>query len=189
MNRMLTLLMLCFASATVQADAIDRGEYLTTILGCGGCHTDGALIGQPEPAEYWLAGSRIGVAWTDFNPNVPPAIVFPSNLTSDDETGLGRWSEEDIARAIRMGSDHQGGRLIGVMPWMNYALLSDQDTADIAAYLKALPPVRRAVPDNVEEGEPSPNPYVRIGVFIYESSLQLPAEFGEVLPDCVVDDC
>ena len=40
-------------------DAVSRGEYLVELLGCGSCHTDGALIGEPV-ADRSLAGSRIG---------------------------------------------------------------------------------------------------------------------------------
>jgi mono/diheme cytochrome c family protein len=41
------------------ADSAARGQYLARIMDCGGCHTPGALAGQPDMARY-LAGSDIG---------------------------------------------------------------------------------------------------------------------------------
>ena len=83
------------------ADAlVERGAYLVAIMDCTGCHTDGALIGQPDPARF-LAGSEIG-----FGGPPPPGassgpVVYPPNLTPDVETGLGAWSDEEIMRAFR----------------------------------------------------------------------------------------
>ncbi len=51
-----------------------RGEYLTTILGCGGCHTEGALLGNPTGG--WLTGSRIGVAYTGDDIDGSPGVIF-----------------------------------------------------------------------------------------------------------------
>ena len=99
-------LMLALPSAAAARDATERGEYLTTILGCGGCHTQGALLG--EPSGDWLTGSRIGVAYTADNPNQSPGIIFPGNLTPDDDTGIGRWSKRDIVKFLRTGMDHYG---------------------------------------------------------------------------------
>src|SRR4051812_37469505 len=73
-----------------------RGEYLATIMDCGGCHTGGALAGQPDPQLY-LAGSEIGFG-------IPgTGFFYPPNLTPDRETGLGAWGEAEIIRAIRTG--------------------------------------------------------------------------------------
>jgi hypothetical protein len=62
---------------------LPRGEYLATIMDCGGCHTGGALAGQPDPKLH-LAGSNIGFG-------VPGLGVFyPPNLTPDREPGWAR---------------------------------------------------------------------------------------------------
>lgn len=153
---------------TTPTQAIARGEYLTTILGCAGCHTEGGLEGLPygEP----LAGSKIGIAYTAFEPSTPPAVVFPSNLTSDKAHGLGKWSSRQIARAIRGGINHTGGEVITVMPWMNYALLHRKDINAIVNYLQSLPPVPYEIPDPITIGEPSTQPYVRIGVYHFTPS-------------------
>ena len=83
----------CLTTA-VQAneDMIKRGEYLSRIMDCTGCHTPGAMTGKPEPGKL-LAGSTIGFG-------IPQVgVVYPPNLTPDTETGLGSWSEADIVTA------------------------------------------------------------------------------------------
>lgn len=138
-------------------DRVARGKYLAAIMDCGGCHTDGALIGKPD-SGLQLAGSSIGFG-------IPGLGVFyPPNLTSDGETGLGAWSETDIVRAVREGVRPDGRILAPVMPWGAYAALSDGDAAALAAYLKTLPPVRRRAPAIVAEGEAPRAPYLQVTI-------------------------
>lgn len=148
------------------AVSIQRGQYLTTILGCGGCHTEGALQGLPYGPH--LAGSKTGIAYTDPESSDFPGIVFPANLSTHKTQGLGEWSRQDIARAIRNGINHRGGEVISVMPWINYSLLSKQDTYDIVDYLQSLPAVEYSIPDNVVLGEPSRRSYLRIGIYRFD---------------------
>ena len=72
-----------------------------------------------------------------------PGQVFAPNLTSDPETGLGAIPDDAVARAIREGVSHDG-RALFMMPWQNYRSLSDEDVASVVAYLRALPPVKKA---------------------------------------------
>lgn len=65
-----------------------KGRYLVGLLGCASCHTDGALIGKPDPAKT-LAGSSIGIAHSNPMINPFPGAVYPPNLTPDEATGLG----------------------------------------------------------------------------------------------------
>lgn len=181
----LTALLVCAGSLLAREkspDGVERGEYLTTILGCGGCHTEGALLGRQSGP--WLAGSRIGVAYSAPDPDEHPAVVFPPNLTNDPETGLGRWSEREIARAIRTGRGHAETTLIPVMPWQNYSLLTAEDARAIAAYLKSLPGVERAIPENVAEGTPSDSPYLRVGMFMFDPKARptTGSEGAQVMP-------
>ena len=172
MKKLLILLLVTasasWADASAESDSVARGEYLTTILGCGGCHTEGALLGKPRSGDFWLAGSRVGIAYSEYDPDATPGIVFPGNLTPDRKTGLGRWSKADIVRLLRNGINHQGGVALPVMPWPNYSLLSDADASDIAEYLMSLPAVKRKIPENIEAGSPTTESYVRIGIFIYD---------------------
>lgn len=134
-----------------------RGEYLATIMDCGGCHTGGALAGQPDP-RLRFAGSGIGFG-------IPGVGVFyPPNLTSDRETGLGAWSEADIMRAVRTGVRPDGRVLAPVMPWQNYAALTDEDARALARYLRGLAPVRNATPHITGPSEAPPAPYLSVVV-------------------------
>ena len=143
---------------------VTRGEYLVELLGCGSCHTDGALIGRPR-VDRSLAGSRIGIAYTNPLDNPLPGIVFPPNITPDDETGIGRWSDQQIMDAVRAGVGRHAGRRIMVMPWQGYARIANDDARAILAYLRSLPPVRHRVPDEVAAGSRTRELYVHFGVY------------------------
>ncbi len=145
--------------------ATERGEYLVQLLGCSTCHTDGALIGEPNRAR-WLAGSGVGIAYSNPLRQPRPGIVYPPNLTPDDDTGLGQWSDEAIAEAIRSGDDRHSARpLSTIMPWAALGTLTDEDVAAIVAYLRSVPPVRHPVPQNVSPGARSFAPFVHFGVY------------------------
>jgi mono/diheme cytochrome c family protein len=134
---------------------VERGAYLVAIMDCTGCHTAGALAGQPDP-ERFLAGSDIGF-------QIPGLGVFyPPNLTFDPETGLGEWSAADVLAAVREGVRPDGRELVPVMPWPSYAALSDEDGAALAAYLQSLPPVRFQAPGPFGEGETPDAPYLTV---------------------------
>lgn len=147
-----------------KAQAIARGEYLTELLGCGACHTDGALIGMPDSSRP-LAGSSIGIAYTNPLESKNPGVVFASNLTPDRETGLGLWSDEQIAAAVRSGAGRHGQRLVLVMPWQRYAKISNEDVAAIVGYLRNLEPIEHQVPNAVSAGTKTRHPFVHFGVY------------------------
>jgi mono/diheme cytochrome c family protein len=135
-------------------DKVKRGEYLATIMDCGGCHTPGALAGQPDQTRH-LGGSTIGFQI----PNV--GIFYPPNLTPD-ETGLGAWSEKDIVTAVRTGVRPDGRVLVPVMPYHNYAKLTGADAGALAAYLKGLKPVPHKTPSIVGPTEKASAPYLSV---------------------------
>jgi mono/diheme cytochrome c family protein len=149
---------LALAAATMpvfaQDAVLERGRYLSQIMDCGGCHTQGALIGQPDP-KLDLAGSTIGF-------DVPGyGYVFPPNLTSDPQTGLGKWSREDIQRAFTTG-ERPDGRMLVVMPWPHYSALTDEDATALATYVKSLPPIAHRVPPFTAAGQPQPAPVLTV---------------------------
>ena len=143
---------------------VERGEYLVELLGCGGCHTDGALEGAPRMNKA-LAGSGIGIAYMNPFGNDRPGVVYPPNITPDPETGIGDWSDNQIAAAVRAGLGRHMGRRIAVMPWQGYAKLSEEDTAAIVAYLRSIRPVSNKVPDEVIPGQRAPAPFVYFGTY------------------------
>jgi mono/diheme cytochrome c family protein len=158
-RRLLALALLTAAgsgAADARADSmVARGKYLVGIMDCTGCHSTGALIGKPEPAKF-LAGSDIGF-------QIPGlGIFYPPNLTPDVQTGLGSWSEQDIATALRTGVRPDGRELAPAMPWRSYASLSGADVEAVAAYLKSLPAVSHAVPPLTGDSEKPPAPYFTV---------------------------
>lgn len=144
--------------------AVARGKYLVELLGCGACHTDGALVGDPDP-EYALAGSQIGIAYSNPLGDDRPGIVYPSNLTPDVDTGIGGWTDAQIAAAVRAGRGRHGSRSIAVMPWQGYAKLTAADTSAIVEYLRSIDPVRHRVPDEVPPGSLAGTRFVYFGVY------------------------
>lgn len=145
-------------------EAAAHGEYLVELLGCAACHTDGVLAGEPRIGRP-LAGSRIGIAYTNPLEFDYPGVVYPPNITPDDETGIGRWSDERIAAAVQAGAGRHGGRRIVVMPWQSYARLSNEDVEAIVAYLRSIEPVRHRIPDEVPPGTKATEPFIHVGIY------------------------
>lgn len=151
-------------STPQELEQVSHGRYLVELLGCANCHTDGALIGEPDP-EKQLAGSNIGIAYTNPMDGKLPGVLFPSNLTPDMETGIGAWSDPDLIRMIRSGIDRHGQSKLSVMPWPAYSIIADDDALAIVSYLRSLKPVRHRVPENVKPGKKSTAPYVHFGMY------------------------
>ena len=160
-QRLLTLTILTavvLTAAAVRAESpAEHGKYLVGIMDCTGCHTTGALAGQPD-ATHFLAGSDVGF-------QIPSlGIFYPPNLTSDRKTGLGQWSEQDIVTVLRTGVRPDGRELAPAMPWRSYAKLTDEDVKAVAAYLKSLPAVDHAVPGPIGPSEKAPAPYFTVAM-------------------------
>jgi mono/diheme cytochrome c family protein len=155
---LLGLSLVAAASAPALAESqIKRGEYLATIMDCGGCHTTGALTGKPDPARH-LAGSDVGF-------QIPGVgIFYPPNLTPDRETGVGKWSQADLIKAVRTGVRPDGRQLVPVMPYLHYSKLTDADAQALAAYLKSLKPIRHAAPALTGASEKPRAPYLSVVV-------------------------
>jgi len=114
-----------------------RGEYLVNgVLGCFSCHTDPDWSKPGAPPFAGREGS--GQVWSD---QMMPWLIAP-NITSDKETGVGGWSDDTLARAIREGIGHDGRALFPTMPYPNYRWMSDEDLASVIVYLRTTPPVR-----------------------------------------------
>lgn len=122
-----------------QGGSFDRGKYLVGISGCNDCHTPGYFFGKPDQKRF-LGGSEVGF-------EIPGLGVFHGpNLTPDAETGLGRWSADEIRTAITKGRRPDGRELAPIMPWHAFATLTLEDADAIVAYLRSLPAVRNKVP-------------------------------------------
>ena len=150
------------ASASPAADAqVLRGRALVISHACGDCHGGGSNPG----AEGWLVGARD----TSQVFRIGPFVTRPRNLTPDNTTGLGRFTERQIFNAIRYGlrpgetpdvtiTSMTPGKgnfpanpkyLAVPMPWPAFRHMSDQEIRDIAAYLKkGVKPVVNRVEDS-----------------------------------------
>lgn len=125
------------AAQAALADArLDRGRYLVeSIAGCGNCHTPQGPNG-PEPGKALAGGTRF---------EEPVFTAFAPNITPDRETGIGTWTDAQIALAIREGKRPDGSLIGPPMPMGLYRGISDADLAAIVAYMRSVPPVRNAV--------------------------------------------
>ena len=112
------------AAAAPVGDA-KRGAYVFAAADCENCHTDKKNKGA------FLAGGPPMV--TDFG------TFFAPNITPDKAHGLGSWSYEDFHRAVREGRGKGGELLYPVFPYPSFTGMTDQDIADIWAYLKTVP--------------------------------------------------
>lgn len=116
------------------AGLVQRGEYIVrNVAVCGHCHA-----AAPRNADGPLSG---GMAFRNWR----LGTIRASNLTPDPETGLGRWTDAEIVRAIRSGEDREGHVLAPVMPYAWFRGMSDRDALAVARYLKSQPPVRNEV--------------------------------------------
>jgi hypothetical protein len=116
------------------------------------------LSGHPETADLppppelppgpWFAVTAGLTAWSG-----PWGISYAANLTPDEATGMGIWTDEMFIAAMRTGRHFGVGRpILPPMPWRNLAALSDDDLKAIMAYLRSLPPVVNQVPEPVPPG-------------------------------------
>ena len=119
------------ASAADQA-AIARGAYLAAAGDCAACHTDKKAHTPP------LAGGRALAT--------PFGTFYGPNITPDPDTGIGKWSAADFHRAMREGKDDGGHYMFPVFPFTSFTGMTDQDIADLYAYLMSRPPVKRDAP-------------------------------------------
>ena len=134
---------------------LERGKYLATIMDCGGCHTPGYLMGKPDMSRLF-AGSEIGF----FIPE--QGYFYPPNLTSDEETGLGKWTEADIIKAVTKGERPDGRILAPIMPYHNYAALTEADAQALAAFIKSLKPIKHQAPRLTGPTEKAPSFYMTV---------------------------
>jgi mono/diheme cytochrome c family protein len=124
-------------------ERIDRGRYLAeNVLGCMDCHAKHDLthFGNPINGPMGAGGDCFGA-----KERFPGTLCMP-NLTPDNETGLGTWTDGEIKRAMREGVGRDGHALFPIMPYGEYRYLSDNDADAVIAYLRALPAVRNPVP-------------------------------------------
>ncbi len=121
---------------------LQRGRYIATALGgCSYCHTPHNWTAPGTPYVEGMEGAGEVMPYG----NLPGRIVAP-NLTPDPETGAGRWTDDQLARAIREGVGHDGRALFPMMPYSRYREMTDEDLASVVVYLRSLPAVHNQLP-------------------------------------------
>ena len=108
----------------------NRGAYLVATVGrCADCHSPHKRLGVRD-ADAFLAGTTSG----------PGGKKVP-NITPDQKTGIGKWSEGEIAALLTDGEtpefDFVGGAMAEIVK--NTARLTDADRRAIAAFVKSVP--------------------------------------------------
>jgi Cytochrome c len=160
----------CQRAAATEVTTLDparvaRGKYLVDTLSCHDCHTpkkpgsefeldeSRLLSGHPEgsnlPAPPAAKGPWIASASADFTAwSGPWGLSYTANLTPDQNTGIGIWTEDMFMRAIRTGR-HMGTsrQILPPMPWQVYRNLTDDDLKAVYAYLRTIKPVHNRVPE------------------------------------------
>lgn len=132
-----------YAAAPKADAAVKRGAYLVEgPAHCGECHTPRDLFGGKVTTARFAGGPA------------PEGKGYIPNITPH-KSGLGGWTEKDIAEALKTGLttsfDSFGGSMVAVQE--NMAKLTGKDRAAIAVYLKSLPPVASAVRAKDEKAE------------------------------------
>jgi mono/diheme cytochrome c family protein len=124
--------------AVTDSAVIARGKHI--VFGpahCANCHA------SPEMTEQVLNGQTVPLAG-GYAFDIPIGKIYAKNLTPD-ETGIGKKTDGEIARALRYGVSSNGRALFDIMPFHN---TSDDDLVAIISYLRQQPPVKNEVPDN-----------------------------------------
>ena len=149
-------------------EQVERGRYLVMVGGCQDCHTpktmgpkgpvfhptktlsghqaDAKLPTVPEGVirpEGWGALTNHDLtAWVG-----PWGISFAANITPDEATGIGGWTEEQWIQTFRTGKHLGTGRdILPPMPTTSLVKMTDEDLKAVFAYLKSIKPIRNVVP-------------------------------------------
>jgi cbb3-type cytochrome c oxidase subunit III len=126
-------------NAEARANPVERGAELVDTLACVVCHS------PYDDQKRMLPGMRLAGGLLL---RIVPFGDFPTgNLTSDKETGLGNWTDDEIKRALTKGILKDGTRLLPYpMDWPSFSNLTPDDLHAIVAYLRTVPPVSNRVP-------------------------------------------
>lgn len=123
-------------AARTDSAVIARGKHL--VYGpahCNYCH------GSKDDFKKTLNGEIVELRG-GYEFVMPLGVIRTPNITPDKETGIGKLSDGEIARALRHGVGYDGRALYGFMPFQN---ISDEDLTAIISYLRSVPPVSHRV--------------------------------------------
>ena len=91
---------------------LERGKYIIEAqAGCFHCHSEHKLTDPDIPMVEGKKGSGQALPIPELGDVIAP------NISPDPETGIGNWTDDEIARAIQEGVDKDGRALFPIMPW------------------------------------------------------------------------
>jgi mono/diheme cytochrome c family protein len=137
-------------------DPMKKGAYLVTIAGCVECHTPMSKLG-PDMTKKFAGGFAI---------NMPPFIgtgtIYSANITSDPDTGIGKYTEQQIIDAMTKGVKANGDKIVGPMVFhmMGWSQMQPDDVAAMAKFVKSIPAVKNTPPKSDYKANPGfPNTF------------------------------
>ncbi len=124
---------------------LQRGDYLVNhVAACIDCHSkrdftkfSGPVIPGTEGGGGFLFDNKLAGL---------PGMIYGKNITSDNETGIGTWTDDDILKAITQGISKNGDTLFPLMPYVQYNRMAREDLLSIIAYIRTLKPIKNKVP-------------------------------------------
>jgi hypothetical protein len=124
-------------------------------MGADGPEPDMSRMLSGHPSDLKMPPLKMGdgpwvsaVAETNTAFRAPWGVSYTANLTPDEFTGIGIWTEDIFMNTIRRGRHWGASRpLLPPMPWPVYANMTDEDLKSVFAYLRTIPPISNQVPD------------------------------------------
>jgi mono/diheme cytochrome c family protein len=131
---------LLLSSAASAETPQERGGYLVNaVAACGNCHTPLGPTG-PVPGQE-LAGRLVEKG--------EPFDAYAPNISQDKDTGIGKWTDDQIIKAVREGVRPDGSIIGPPMSIGLYRGLSDTDVKAMVAYLRTVKPIKNVMPKSV----------------------------------------
>lgn len=139
-------------AAFAPSDArLERGKYLVEHVSlCLHCHSRRSYEHFGMPPKKGTEGGG-GDCFDDKQIEEIPGRLCMPNITPHPEAGIGKWTDGEIARAIREGVTREGKTVFPMMPYQFFRVMSDEDVAAIVVYLRTLAPIA-TVPAKTEMG-------------------------------------
>ncbi len=161
----------CTQTQESQQSLLARGDYLVNgIMTCNHCHTPKDKAGNPVMARQFAGGvQRFDEA---------TFTATGSNITQDAETGIGKWSDADIRRAMVDGVRPNGVKLAFVMPYPLYKVLTPRDLDAVVAYMRSVAPINAKVAPPVYKSEQITYAYPGAEKPMSENDLRDPVKRG-----------
>ncbi|MNU39781.1 Nicotinate dehydrogenase subunit B [compost metagenome] len=123
---------LAFSVNASETTALSKGEYLARAADCVACHV--------------VPGGKPYAGGLEFK--LPFGSLYSPNITPDEETGIGKWTDDEFVDALQKGLGKDGKHYYPAFPYTSYTLMSREDILAIKGYLFSLEPVKQLPPEN-----------------------------------------